>query len=163
MHSEKRSGRKRSRLRGLQLMLESLEERLVLSSVTTYHNDIASSGQNLSEVLLTRANVNPTTFGKLYSYAVDGQVYAQPLVQTQVNITTGPQTGLHDVMFVMIDCIYMLTVVMTTSVCNADDGRGRVRPTHRRAADARQGMCQTSHSCYSCFASLTLMHTTLVQ
>ncbi len=110
MHSEKRSGRKRSRLRGLQLMLESLEERLVLSSVTTYHNDIASSGQNLSEVLLTRANVNPTTFGKLYSYAVDGQVYAQPLVQTQVNITTGPQTGLHDVMFVATqhDSLYAL-------------------------------------------------------
>jgi len=82
----------------------------VLSSVTTYHNDIASSGQNLSEVVLTRTNVNPTTFGKLYSYSVDGQVYAQPLVQTQVNITTGPQAGLHDVLFVATqhDTLYAL-------------------------------------------------------
>ena len=102
--------RKGNRLRGLQLLLEALEDRVVLSSVTTYHNDIASTGQNLTETVLTRANVNATTFGKLYAYPVDGQVYAQPLVQPQVNITTGPQIGLHDVLFVATqhDSLYAL-------------------------------------------------------
>lgn len=34
---------------------------------------------NLGETILTTANVNPAGFGKLGAYAVDGQIYAQPL------------------------------------------------------------------------------------
>jgi fibronectin type 3 domain-containing protein len=81
-------------------LLEPLESRLVPTSLLTYHNDNASTGQNLAETILTPANVNPTTFGKLFSTAVDGQVYAQPLYVANVAITTGPSPGTHNVVYV---------------------------------------------------------------
>ena len=39
-------------------------------SVLTAHNDIARTGQNLSEKTLTPANVNPSQFGKLFTQQV---------------------------------------------------------------------------------------------
>jgi hypothetical protein len=82
-------------------VVEELESRLAPSAnVLHYHNDNGNTGQNLIETSLTPANVNSTNFGKMFATAVDGQVYAQPLVLTGVNITTGSQQGTHDVVFV---------------------------------------------------------------
>jgi len=50
-----------------------------LAGVTTYHNDLYRDGANTQEYALTPATVTSTTFGKLYSCAVDGAIYAQPL------------------------------------------------------------------------------------
>jgi hypothetical protein len=69
---------------------------LAANNVTTWRYDVARTGQNLKETQLTPANVNSATFGKLYSYYVDGWVYAQPLYMASVN-TAG---GTHNMLFI---------------------------------------------------------------
>jgi hypothetical protein len=82
----------------VRLWLEELETRALPSvSVLTYHNDNASTGQNLGETILTPANLNATNFGKLFTTMVDGNVYAQPLYVPGLSI---PFMGTHNVVFV---------------------------------------------------------------
>lgn len=66
-------------------------------AVLTYHNDNARDGAFTEETILMPSNVNSTLFGKLLSYPVDGQVYAQPLYMSQLNINGAK----HDVVFVV--------------------------------------------------------------
>ena len=54
--------------------------------ILTSRYDPGRTGANLSESTLTAANVNVNQFGKLYSYPVDGAVYAQPLYVSGVAI-----------------------------------------------------------------------------
>ena len=57
--------------------------------VLTANYDNNRTNANLGEFVLNKSNVNPTQFGKLYSLAVDGQVYAQPLYMRGVNMAGG--------------------------------------------------------------------------
>ena len=56
-------------------------------AVLTWHNDNARSGQILDETLLQPANVNSTTFGRLFTLTVDGNVDAEPLYVPAVNFS----------------------------------------------------------------------------
>jgi hypothetical protein len=62
----------------------------------TYHADKFRSGVNLQEFALTSATVKSSTFGKLFSRAVDGQIYAQPLHVANLTIAGGK----HNVVYV---------------------------------------------------------------
>ena len=75
-------------------------------NVTTYHNDNSRTGQNTQETVLTTSNVGPSTFGKFFWVPVDGQVYAQPLVLSNVNIGGGT----HNVVYVATenDSVYAI-------------------------------------------------------
>ncbi len=66
-------------------------------NVLTYHNDNSRQGVNTNEVLLTTANVNVSTFGRLLTYPTDGFIYAQPLYVSGLTI---PGQGTHNVVFV---------------------------------------------------------------
>jgi hypothetical protein len=79
-------------------LLETLELRLAPANVDvlSYHNDTFLTGQDLQETILNPGNVNATQFGKLFTQAVDGYVYAQPLYRA--NLVVGGSA--HNVVFV---------------------------------------------------------------
>ena len=76
-----------------------------LHGVYTYHNDVSRDGANTSEYALTTANVNSSTFGKLFSCQADAAIYTQPLWVS--NITIGGAK--HNVVAVatMRDTVYV--------------------------------------------------------
>ena len=71
----------------------------VFPGVLTYHNNNARTGLNPHESILTPANVNPTQFGKLFAYNLDGDVHGQPLYVS--NVTIGGAA--HNVVFVVTE------------------------------------------------------------
>jgi hypothetical protein len=68
-----------------------------IADVVTYHNDVARTGQNLNETILSPANVAAATFGKVRILATDGKVDAQPLSLSGLSV---PSVGVRDVVYV---------------------------------------------------------------
>ena len=85
--------------------------------VLTQRNDAYRTGLNSMETILNTGNVKPATFGKLFSHAVDDQIYAQPLVATGIAI---PTLGIRNV-------VYVATVNNSIYAFDADSG-SRVNP-----------------------------------
>ena len=70
-------------------------------SVLTGLYDNARTGAYLLETTLTPSNVKPSSFGKLFTLAVDGQIYAQPLYMQGLRVAVGAgMTTPHNVVFV---------------------------------------------------------------
>lgn len=92
----------RASLQGLGLIGFALCAVIISSAtdVTTYHNDIARTGQNLQETILTYSNVNSSSFGKLFISPVDGVIDAQPLYLSAVSI---PGKGMHNVVYTVTE------------------------------------------------------------
>ncbi|MGB8490324.1 MAG: hypothetical protein WCE64_04645 [Bacteroidales bacterium] len=80
-------------------------------SVLTQHNDNTRAGLNDHEKILTTSNVNTQLFGRLFTLPVDDEVYAQPLVFS--NLTMG--SGKNNVLFIA-------TVNNSVYAFNADNG-----------------------------------------
>src|SRR4029077_1031639 len=80
------------------------------TDVVTYHNDVARTGQNLNESVLTLNTVNVSSFGRKAIFSVDGKVDAQPLHLSAVAI---PGNGVHDVLYVATehDSVYAMDAV----------------------------------------------------
>jgi hypothetical protein len=73
----------------------------------TSRGDIARSGANTNETLLTPNNVSKGSFGRLFSAPVDYVVMAQPLYVPNVDI---PGQGTHNVIYVVTqaDSVYAI-------------------------------------------------------
>ncbi len=76
------------------------------ADVLTWHNDVARTGQYLTETSLTLANVNSTSFGLKAKWPVDGRVNAQPLFAASVPLAGGT----HDLVIAATehDTVYAL-------------------------------------------------------
>ncbi len=101
---------------------------LPAQSILTYQFDNTRVGANTNEFVLTPANVNVDSFGRLFTYPVDGYVFAQPLVATNVTV---PGAGVHNLLYIVTenDTIYAFdaddyvpTPYWTNSLINAAAG-----------------------------------------
>lgn len=85
------------------------------ANVLTQHNDNARTGAVLIENVLNTSNVNVNQFGKLFSHAVQGQIYAQPLFVPFVAI---PGKGFHN------GVVFVATMENWLYAFDADDNNG---------------------------------------
>jgi len=79
------------------------------AQVLTSQYDNARTGADLHETILKPSNVNSREFGKLFSWTVDGDVFAQPLYVPSLAI---PGKGKRDLVFVATehDSVYAFDV-----------------------------------------------------
>jgi hypothetical protein len=66
-----------------------------VANVVMWHYDAQRTGLNPNESSLSPASVTPQTFGKLFSYLLDGYEYGQPLLVSNLTINGGT----HNVVF----------------------------------------------------------------
>jgi len=87
-----------------------------LTAVATYHNDASRSGANTHEYALSPTTVSASTFGKRFSCAVDGAIYAQPLWVANVTL---PNNGIHNVVVVATqhNSVYAFDADSNSSPC----------------------------------------------
>ncbi|MGB7281134.1 MAG: fibronectin type III domain-containing protein [Candidatus Acidiferrum sp.] len=112
-----------------------------LTGMTTYHNDLSRDGVNSQEYALTTTNVATATFGKLFSCATDGAIYAQPLWVANLSIGGGTHNVIfaattHDTVYAFdadaSPCVTYWSVSLLgsgeTFVSSSDVGTGDIQP-----------------------------------
>jgi len=103
--------------------------------VSNYDN--LRTGANLSESTLTVSNVRPETFGRLYSYAVDGAVQSQPLVASGLSL---PDGSVRNVVYV---------TTLSNSVYAFDADRGGAPLWHKPLTHLPDGSAAAATGIYS--------------
>jgi len=81
----------------LALAMLCLYPALAQNNFLTQRGNNQRTGSFTNETTLNTSNVNISNFGKLFSYPVDGQIYAQPLYMQGVNVSG---KGTRNVLFV---------------------------------------------------------------
>ena len=119
------------------------------TDVLMQHNDLARTGWNNQETALSTATVNANSFGLLYARPVDDQLFAQPLIVSNVTI---PSVGKKNI-------VYACTVNNTIYAFDADDGnvatpywQKNYTPAGYRATiktDMHPGLCGGFYSDFS--------------
>ncbi len=79
-------------------------------NVVTQHNDNARTGAQLAETVLHTGNVNSSTFGKIATRKLDGQIYGQPLYVANVDIGGRAR-----------NVVYLVTMKNSVYAFDADD------------------------------------------
>ncbi len=105
--------------------------------VLTFHNNNARTGLNNAETVLTPANVNSATFGKLFTLSTDGLVDAQPLYLSALRISG----VIHNVLIVATEhgsvyafdadtgaSLWQVTTLKSGETTSDDRGCGQVSP-----------------------------------
>jgi len=70
-------------------------------NITTWQANLQHTGANLNETILTPANVgSPGNFGLLFTQALDGQTYGQPLYVSSAALGTFADGSSHNVVYV---------------------------------------------------------------
>ena len=70
-------------------------------NITTWQADLQHTGANLSETILTPANVSaPGSFGLLFTQQTDGQTYGQPLYVSAATLGQFADGSTHNVVYV---------------------------------------------------------------
>ncbi len=66
-----------------------------LSGVFTFHYDTQRTGAYTAETTLTPSNVNVNQFGKLFTYALDGYSFGQPLYVANLQFADGVHNAVY--------------------------------------------------------------------
>ncbi|HEX3134387.1 MAG TPA: hypothetical protein VHX44_12485, partial [Planctomycetota bacterium] len=104
--------------------------------ILTQHNDINRTGATITETILNTTNVNQNQFGRVFRMQVNGQVYAQPLYVSSLNL--GGQ-GIHDVVIIATENNY----IYCFDAANPGAGNGTIYWSRSlgTAADNGNGGC----------------------
>ena len=93
------------------LFLVAVSATFAQVNVLTQHNDNMRQGTNRLETTLTTKNVNPEEFGKLFARDVDGEIYAQPLYVSGLDM---PVVG-------KVNTVFVATMRNSVYAFDADD------------------------------------------
>jgi len=105
--------------------------------IVTYHDDVARTGMNPSETVLTTANVTSSKFGLLRMFAVDGLVDGEPLYLSNLNVAGQTQNVVfavteHDSVYAFnTDTgaqVWKMSILGTNETTSGDHGCGQITP-----------------------------------
>src|SRR5271154_1537508 len=103
------------------------------TDIITFHNDVARTGLNPTETVLTQANVNMHTFGLLRNLAVDGKVDAEPLYLSGLMVNGAA----HNVVFVETESESVYAFDSDTGVTLWQDTVSNLLPAGETTSDNR--------------------------